>query len=87
MTRSEIGFYKKAGIGSIFCGISTIAVSGAWKGTNTDRIYEELGWDPLYYGRWQRRLTHFYKLITTHSPSYFSTYMNMFHNAEKSPIT
>ena len=54
---------------------AALPVSGAWKGTNTDRIYEELGWEPLYYHRWQRRLTHFYKLITTHSPSYLYEYV------------
>ena len=53
---------------------ATLAVSGAWKGTNTDRIYEEL-WEPLYYRKWQRRLTHFYKLITTRSLSYLYEYV------------
>ena len=51
-------------------------MSGAWKGTNTDRIYEELEWEPLYYHRWQRRLTHFYKLITTHTLRRNSNYEN-----------
>ena len=54
---------------------AALAVSGAWKGMNTDRIYEELGWDPLYYRRWQGRLTYFYKLITTYSPSYLYEYV------------
>ena len=36
---------------------AALAVSGAWKGTNMDRLYEELGWEPLYYRRWQRRLS------------------------------
>ena len=54
---------------------AALAVSGAWKGTNTERIYEELGWEPLYYRRWQRRLTHFYNLIATHSPSYLYEYV------------
>ena len=54
---------------------AALTVSGTWKGTNTDRIYEELGWEPLYYHRWQRRLIHFYKLITTHSSSYLYEYV------------
>ena len=54
---------------------AALAVSGTWKGTNTDRIYEELGWEPLYYHRWMRRLIHFYKLITTHSSSYLYEYV------------
>ena len=36
---------------------AALAVSGAWKGTNMYRLYEELGWEPLCYRRWQRRLT------------------------------
>ena len=28
------------------------AVSGAWTGTNMDRLYEELGWEPLYHRKW-----------------------------------
>ena len=42
---------------------AALAVSGAWRGTNTDKIYEELGWELLYYRRWYRRLCHFYKLL------------------------
>ena len=38
---------------------AVIAVSGAWRGTNTDKIYEELGWEIFYYKRWYRRLCHF----------------------------
>ena len=37
-------------------------VTGTWRETNTDRLYEELGWEILYYRRWYRRLCHFYKL-------------------------
>ena len=38
---------------------AALAVSGAWRGTNNDRLYEELGWETLYYRRWYRRLCHF----------------------------
>ena len=27
---------------------AALAVTGAWRGTNTDKIYEELGWESLY---------------------------------------
>ena len=30
---------------------AALAVSGAWRGTNIDRLYEELGWESLYYRR------------------------------------
>ena len=27
---------------------AVLAVPGTWKGTSTDKIYEELGWETLY---------------------------------------
>ena len=35
---------------------AALAVSGAWRGTNTDKIYEELGWEIIYYRRWSMSL-------------------------------
>ena len=49
---------------------AALAVSGAWRGTNTEKIYEELGWEILYYRRWYRRLYHFYKLQSDQRPLY-----------------
>ena len=49
---------------------AALAVSGAWRGTNTDKIYEELGWEILYYRRWYRRLCHLYKLQRDQRPLY-----------------
>ena len=49
---------------------AALAVSGAWRGTNRDKLYEELGWEYLYHRRWYRRLIHFYKLKKSRSPPY-----------------
>ena len=49
---------------------AALAVSGSWRGTNTDRLLEELGWEYLYHRRWYRKLCHFYKLRNTQSPGY-----------------
>ena len=49
---------------------AALAVSGAWRGTNTGKLYEELGWEILYYRRWYRRLCHFYKLQNNERPLY-----------------
>ena len=49
---------------------AALAVSGAWRGTNIDGLYEELGWESLYYRRWYRRLCHFFKLTMNRSPKY-----------------
>ena len=36
-----------------------LAVTGAWRGTNRQRIYEELEWENLYGRRWYTSLCHF----------------------------
>ena len=45
-------------------------MTGAWRGTNTGKLYEELGREVLYYRRWYRRLYHFYKLRNDQRPYY-----------------
>ena len=47
---------------------AALVVSGACRGTNTDKLYEELGWEILYYSRWYRRLCHFYNLRNYQRP-------------------
>ena len=44
---------------------AAIAVSGAWKGTSQDKIYNELGWETLDERRLFRRLVQFFKIMTT----------------------
>ena len=36
--------------------------SSSWKGTNLNKIYDELGWESLTDRRWFKRLFHFYKI-------------------------
>ena len=43
-----------------------IAITGAWKGTNLNKIYEELGWEPSTDRRWCRRLIRFYKIYNNY---------------------
>ena len=47
-----------------------LAVTGAWKGTNRSRIYEELGWESLSDRRKVQRLIQMYKIVNTYTPSY-----------------
>ena len=49
---------------------AALAVSGAWRGTNKYKLYEELGWESSYHRRWYRRLTHFFKYKNSCSPLY-----------------
>ena len=49
---------------------AALAVTGAWKGTNTSKIYEELGWESLHHRRWYRRATQFFKILNGLTPQY-----------------
>ena len=49
---------------------AALAVSGAWKGTNRDKIYAELGWETLDQRRMFRRLVLFYKIMNCPTPDY-----------------
>ena len=49
---------------------AALAVAGAWRGTNRQRLYEELGWESLYHRRWFRRLCHFFNLVKSQSLDY-----------------
>ena len=49
---------------------AALAVSGAWKGSNTSKLYEELGWESLTDRRWYRRLLQFYNIFNDMTPSY-----------------
>ena len=49
---------------------AALAVSGAWKGTSQDKIYNELGWETLDERRMFRRLVQFFKIMTNRTPDY-----------------
>ena len=49
---------------------ASLAVTGAWRGTSRQKLYDELGWESLYERRWYRRLCHFFKLKVTQYPAY-----------------
>ena len=49
---------------------ASLAVTGAWRGTSRQKLYDELGWESLYERRWYRRLCHCFKLKVTQYPAY-----------------
>ena len=49
---------------------AALAVTGAWKGTNREKIYDELGWETLENRRIFRRLVQFYKIMAGKTPDY-----------------
>ena len=49
---------------------AALAITGAWKGTNLDKIYEQLGWESLNERRVSRRLAMFFKIMHNLTPNY-----------------
>jgi len=49
---------------------AALAITGTWKGTNLNKIYDELGWESLTDRRWSRRLFQFYKIQNNLTPPY-----------------
>ena len=47
-------------------------ITGTWKGTNTSKLYEELGLESLSDRRWGRRLTQFFKMHNSLTPPYLT---------------
>ena len=54
---------------------AALIVSGCWQGTNRDKLYEELGWESLSHRRWHRRLTIYYKITNSLTPSYMNEHI------------
>ena len=49
---------------------ATLAITGAIKGSSTEKIYEELGLESLKSRRWYRKMSFLYKVLKSESPSY-----------------
>ena len=49
---------------------AALAITGTWKGTSRNKIYEQLGWESLHNRREFRRLTQFYKIMNNLTPPY-----------------
>ena len=50
--------------------LAGLAITGAWKGTDRVKLYEELGWESLSDRRKYRRILQFHKIIDQATPSY-----------------
>ena len=50
--------------------LAGLAITGAWKGTDRIKLYEELGWESLSDRRKSRRILQFHKIIDHATPSY-----------------
>ena len=55
---------------------AALVITGAFKGTSRDRLYEELGLESLANRRWSRRLFFFHKILNGLSPLYLQSYLH-----------
>ena len=51
---------------------AALAITGAWKGSNRTKLYEELGWESLTDRRYCKRILHFHKIVINETPSYLT---------------
>ena len=49
---------------------AALAITGTWKGTNRNKIYEELGWETLDLRRYFHQLVLLYKIMNNITPTY-----------------
>ena len=49
---------------------AALAVTCAWKGTSRVKLYDELHWESLNLGRWNRRLILFYEIVNNLTPDH-----------------
>ena len=49
---------------------AALIITGSWKGTSRNKLYDELGWESLSDRRWGRRLVKFFKIHRRLSPPY-----------------
>ena len=63
---------------------AALAVTGAWRETSREKLYNELGWESLDSRRWCRRLTLFYKITNNLTPNYTRDPIPPLHQSEYS---
>ena len=54
---------------------AALIITGAFKGTSRNKIYEELGLESLLDWRWTRKLIFFHKIILGLLPFYLQDYL------------
>ena len=52
--------------------ITTLAITGAIRGTSREKLYQELGSEPLRIRRWYRKLCLFYQVFKNEHLRYLS---------------
>ena len=61
-----------------------LAITGAIRGTSSEKLYQELGLESLKSRRWFRKHCHFYKILNEKSPSYLFDLIPNFNRVRES---
>ena len=64
-----------------------LAITGAIRGTSTEKIYQEVGLESLISRRWFRKLCHFYKVFNDKSPSYLCNLLPNFNRVHNTRLS
>ena len=64
-----------------------LAITGAIRGTSTEKIYKELDLESLKSRRWFRKLCHFYKIFNDKSPSYLFNLIPNFNRVQNTRLS
>ena len=51
---------------------AALFITGTWKGTNRNKLYDDLGWESLSDRRWYRRLIQMFKIHNGLTPCYLN---------------
>ena len=57
-----------------------LVITGAFKDTSRERLYQELELESLKYRRWHRELCFFYKIVTGISPKHLASHLQLHNN-------
>ena len=63
---------------------SCLAITGAIRGTSREKLYQELGLEPLRLRRWYRKLCLFYKVFKNEHPQYLFHLIPVRHSSHTS---
>ena len=57
-----------------------LVITGAYKGTSREYLYQDLGLESLKHRRWHRKLCFFYKIVKALSSKYLTLYLHLHNN-------
>ena len=63
--------------------LRTLGIMGAIRGTSTEKLYQELGFESLKDRRWLRRLYYLYKIVNTKQPAYLFDLILLFQRSSR----